>query len=112
MYATTYASDEEYEWASNLRYRIVAVTPGGTSDELGCDMDDEAARVLARAGDGGIAERARMKPRLAACLKDRPDVEYVALEGDRQVFDWEAGEFVWKRRVDRIGPVPVRWLWK
>ena len=112
MYATTYGSDEEYELASNLRYRIVAVMPGGTLDELGCDIDDEAARVLTMAADGGSAERVRMRSRMAACLKDRPDVEYVALEGDRQVFDWETGKFVWKRRVDHIGPVPVRWLWK
>ena len=111
MYATTYGSDEEYELASNLRYRIVAVTPGGTFRELGCDIDDEAARVLTKAADGGSAERARMRPRLAECLKDKPDVQYVALEGDRQVFDWNTGKFVWKRRIDHIGPVPVGWLW-
>ncbi len=111
MYSTTYASDEDYERASNLRYRIVALMPGGTTHELGCDIDDEAARVLAIAGRGGSSERLRMRRQIAACLKDRPEVEFVTLEGDRQVFDWNTGTFVWKRRVDHIGPVPVRWLW-
>jgi len=111
MYATTYASDEEYELASNLRYRILAVTPAGTPDEVGCDIDDEAARVLTAAGQGGRAERVRMRPLMAACLGERRQVEQVILRGDRQVFNWGTGRFDWKRDVDEIGPVPVGWLW-
>ena len=46
MYSTTYADDEEYELASDLTYRILAVTSGGAAEDLECDLDDDGARVL------------------------------------------------------------------
>ncbi len=112
MYATTYASDEEYELASNLTYRVLAINSGGAAQELGCDVDDEAARVLTAAARGGSVERTRMRSILTRCLGRRREVQYVLLEGDRQVFDWQTGRFGWKRGVDRIGPVSVGWLWQ
>ena len=111
MYSATYASDEEYELASNLTYRILAVTPGGGPSELDCDIDDRAAQVLIGAAAGGTMERERIRPLMEACLENRREVEYVTLEGDRRVFNWHTGRFAWTRSVDRIGPVAVNWVW-
>jgi hypothetical protein len=112
MYASTYADDEEYELASNLRYRVFAILPGGAAAELECTIDDQAAEVLSAAGRGAPDARTRMRRVVAGCLDGRRDVEYVKLEGERPIFDWNTNQFTWKRGLDPIGPVPVGWVWQ
>lgn len=111
MYATTYADDEEYELASDLTYRIVAVTATGAAEDLECDLDDDAARVLTDAANGGSNDRMQARWLLQPCLSNHRDVKYVTLQGDRQVFNRQTGGFEWKRRQDEIGPLPVAWIW-
>lgn len=110
MYSTTYASEAAYEAASNLRYRVVGVTPGGTVDLESCEVDEPAARLFAAAAAGGDVERERLRGLIGACVSDRPDVTMVGLVGDKEVYDWKAQRFVWKRDLDRVAPVPADWL--
>jgi len=110
MYSTTYASEAAYEAASNLRYRVVGVTTGGTVDLPNCEVDEPAARLFAAAAGGGSVERERLRGLIGMCVSNRPDVTMVGLEGDKKVYDWKAGRFVWKRGLDRVGPVPADWL--
>jgi hypothetical protein len=111
MYSTTYADDEEYELASDLTYRLLAVTSSGAAEDLDCDLDDDAARVVTSAAKGGSYERNQARWLMQPCLRDHRDVAYVTLRGDRQVFNRQTGGFEWKRRQDEIGPLPVAWIW-
>jgi hypothetical protein len=110
MYSTTYANEDAYEAAINLRYRVVGVTTGGTVDLPDCEVDEPAARVFAVAAEGDSVERERLRGLIGTCVSNRPDVTMVGLEGDKKVYDWKAGRFVWKRGLDRVGPVPADWL--
>lgn len=110
MYSTTYGSIEQYEAATNLVYRVVAVTDAGSADLPGCVVDDQTAVVFRLAAAGGSREREHMREELRRCLGDRKDVRLVALEGDRRVYKWDQGRFEWKRRVDVIEPVDAGWL--
>ena len=105
MYSATYASPEDYEAASNLEYRIVARAAAGWADVPGCIVDDRAAGIARLAAAGSPADRERLKDLVGPCLRGRPDVEQIRLEGDRQVFDWASSRFEWKRRLDVIGPI-------
>jgi hypothetical protein len=105
MYATTYASAEDYEAASNLVYRVVAVAEGRSLDLPGCVVDDTVAAIARRALEGSADDLQLLRKAVGGCLRSTPDVRQVALEGDRQVFLWNESRFTWKRRLDVIGPM-------
>jgi hypothetical protein len=105
MYATTYASAEDYEAASNLVYRVVAVAEGRSQDLPGCVVDDTVAGIARRALEGSADDLQLLRTAVGGCLRSTPDVRQVALEGDRQVFLWNESRFTWKRRLDVIGPI-------
>jgi hypothetical protein len=105
MYSATYASPDDYEAASNLEYRIVARSAEGWADVPGCIVDDRAAAIARLAFAGSPADRGRLRDLVGPCLRGRPGVEQIRLEGDRQVFDWASSRFEWKRRLDVIGPI-------
>ena len=44
---------------------------------------------------------------LTSCTADAPDVVRVVLEGDKRVFDWERGDFYWKRSLSTLGPLEI-----
>lgn len=110
MYSTTYASPAAYEAATNLQYRVIGLTETGTVELSDCTLDEPAARLFARAADGGSVERERVRGLIGRCVAARPDIVMVRLEGDKEVYDWETGRFLWKRRLDQIGPVHADWL--
>jgi hypothetical protein len=105
MYSTTYASVEDYEAASNLVYRVVAVANGRSSDLPGCVVDDTVAAIARRALEGSADDLRLLRTAVGGCLRSTPGVRQVALEGDRQVFLWNESRFAWKRRLDVIGPI-------
>jgi hypothetical protein len=105
MYATTYATPEAYEAASNLVYRVVDVADGRSRDLPGCVVDDTIAAMARRALEGSADDLQLFRKAVGECLRSAPDVRQVALEGDRQVFLWNEARFVWKRRLDVIGPI-------
>jgi hypothetical protein len=108
MYSVTYDSDEAYEAARALTYRVVAMTADGNRTEL-CSIDYDAARALTSVEDVSTAERERVRSLMDPCLGGgrRP----VVLEGYRQVFNWRASRFEPKRQPGEIGPLSVDWLW-
>ena len=110
MYSTTYDTPEDYEAASNLVYRVVGIVGQQPVELPGCIVDDAAVRELEAAAGGDAGARARMKGLLGPCLSKRPGVNVVRLEGDRQVYDWEARRFEWRRRLEVIGPVRIDWM--
>jgi hypothetical protein len=105
MYSTTYASATDYEAASNLVYRVVAVSHGHSTDLPGCIVDDRMAAIARRALEGSGDDLQLLRLGLAGCLRATPGVRQVALEGDRQVFLRNESRFAWKRRLDVIGPI-------
>jgi hypothetical protein len=105
MYSATYDSPDDYEAASNLEYRIVAGSGGAWADVPGCVVSDRAAEIARLASAGSAPHQAMLRDLVGPCLRDRPDVERIRLEGDRQVFDWTSSRFEWKRRLDVIGPL-------
>lgn len=110
MYSATYASAQEYEDAINLVYRVV-VFEGGEQRELpDCVVDDRAASLVPAAAAGAVAERERLRGVLAPCLEAAPLATAFALEGDREVYNWETRRFEWQRGLDVLGPVPADWL--
>lgn len=110
MYSTTYASPEDYEAASNLEYRVVDVSSGPASDLPGCVVDDRVAEIARGAAVRNADAVRLLKQAIAGCLQGRPQVRLIALEGDRQVFVWSESRFVWKRRLDVIGPIDAELL--
>jgi hypothetical protein len=107
MYSTTYSTPDEYEWASNLEYRVVAQANGGWSTLDGCVVDDVIAGRVREAMAAAAPVPAPMRAVLARCLRDQQGASAWRLEGDRRVYDWDAGVFVWKRGIDVIGPIEV-----
>jgi len=105
MYSTTYASWEDYEAASNLVYRVVAVSNGQSTDLPGCIVDDTIAAIARRTLEGSGNDLGLLQRALGGCLRSTPGVRQVALEGDRQVFLRNESRFAWKRRLDVIGPI-------
>jgi hypothetical protein len=105
MYSTTYASWADYEAASNLTYRVVAVSDGRSADVPGCTVDDTVAAIARRALEGSERDLQLLQWALRGCLRSKPDVQQIALEGDRQVFLRNESRFAWKRRLDVIGPI-------
>ena len=110
MYSATYASAEEYENAINLMYRVVVYDEGQAPELPGCLVDDRTAPLLPAAAAGASEERERLRSLLGPCLETEASITTFALEGDRQVYDWEERRFEMRRRIDVIGPFPVDWL--
>jgi hypothetical protein len=104
MYSATYATPEDYEAASNLVYRVVDVSDGDAVDLPGCVVDDHVAAIARRGIGGNSDDLALLKHAIGGCVRERPEVRRVALEGDRQVFVWDEGRFDWKRWLDVVGP--------
>ena len=109
MYSATYASADEFEDAINLVYRVVIVDNNQSRDLPDCLLSDRDAELLPLAAAGGIAARAHLRDVLGPCLGEI-QVGALALEGDRRVFDWQEHRFMWKRRIDVIGPVQADWV--
>ena len=110
MYSATYGSAEDYENASNLVYRVV-VYDGDQMRELpGCLVDDHAATTLPAAAAGASDERERLRSLIGPCLEAQTSVSTIALEGDRQVYNWKERRFEMRRRIDVIGPFSAEWL--
>lgn len=105
MYSTTYDSWADYEAASNLVYRVVAVSDGRSTDLPGCVVNDTVAAIARRAVEGSSDDMRLLRRAVGGCLRSTPDVRQVALEGDRQVFLSNESRFAWKRRLDVIGPI-------
>jgi len=110
MYSATYASPEEYENASNLVYRVVVFDNGQPRELPDCVVDDRTAGLVAAAAAGASGEREQLKHLLGRCLQTDVSTATFALEGDREVYNWNTRRFTWKRRLDVIGPFPVAWL--
>jgi hypothetical protein len=107
MYSTTYASREEYEWSTNLTYRLVALRAGRSLDVQNCVFDDRTvARIEAAPSPTDRLER-ELRVHGGACLDVGRDVSAVLLEGDRRVFNWETEQFSTRRRVKVVGPIRV-----
>jgi hypothetical protein len=110
MYSATYDSPENYEDASNLVYRVVAISGDSASELRGCLVDDVAAHAVEAAGRGDANEQERVRGLLGPCLSEHLGITMLRLEGDRKVYDWERRRFEWRRRLDVVGPVPADWL--
>ena len=110
MYSATYSSVEEYENASNLVYRVVVYDEGQARELLDCLLDDRTASLLPAAAAGASDEQERLRAVLGPCVETEGSITTFALEGDRQVYNWEARRFEMKRRIDVIGPFPVDWI--
>jgi hypothetical protein len=107
MYSTTYASAAEYEAKSNMVYRAVGITAAGEHVPLEeCGMSDNEAVVLVDAWRQTPRDPSRVTL-LTSCMADAPDVAQVVLEGDKRVFDWERGDFYWKRKLSTLGPLEI-----
>ena len=104
MYSTTYSTPEEYEWASNLEYRVAAQADGRWVTLDGCVVDDVIAGRVREAMAAAAPVPSPMRAVLARCLRVQGASAW-RLEGDRRVYDWAAGVFVWKRGIDVIGPI-------
>jgi hypothetical protein len=106
MYSTTYPTPEAYEFSSNLEYRVVAVRQDASMDVPDCLLDEPAAARV-RAATAPSRQVAReLQIRGNVCLTG-DDIEAVTLEGDRRVFDWDAGRFTVQRRLDVVGPIAL-----
>ena len=110
MYSATYASAEEYENASNLVYRVVVYDEGQARDLPDCLVDDRMALLLPAAAAGGSEARERLRGFLGPCVEAATSFSTFALEGDRQVYDWQERRFEMRRRIDVIGPFQTDWL--
>jgi hypothetical protein len=106
MYSTTYSTPDEYEWASNLEYRVAAQAGGRWIGLDGCVVDDVIAGRVREAMASAAPVPAPMRAVLERCLT-MPGASAWRLEGDRRVYDWEAGVFSWKRGIDVIGPIEI-----
>jgi hypothetical protein len=107
MYSTTYSTPDEYEWASNLEYRLAARADGRWIGIEGCVVDDVIAGRVREALAAAAPVPAPMRAMLARCLAVQPGVSAWRLEGDRRVYDWDAGVFSWRRGIDVIGPIEM-----
>jgi hypothetical protein len=110
MYSATYASVEDYESAANLVYRLVLFENGQPREMSECLVDDRAAALVPVAAGGSTTERQRIRSLLAPCVASAPSATEFALEGDRQVYNWDERRFEWKRALDVVGPFSVDWL--
>jgi hypothetical protein len=110
MYSATYTTPEEFEDARNLVYRVVLYEGDRARDLPGCFVDDRSAPLLSSAAGGAADARARLHGVIRECGAIPASVTAIALEGDREVYDWDSGRFEWKRRLDVIGPVPADWI--
>ena len=110
MYSATYASTEEYENATNLVYRVVVYDEGQARDLPGCLVDDRTAPLLPAAAAGASEERERLRSLISPCVETEASITAFALEGDRQVYNWEERRFEMRLRLDVIGPYPADWL--
>ena len=106
MYSTTYSTPDEYEWASNLEYRVVAHADGRWIGLDGCVVDDVIAGRVREAMASAAPVPAPMRAVLERCLT-LAGASAWRLEGDRRVYDWDAGVFSWKRGIDVIGPIEI-----
>jgi hypothetical protein len=107
MYSTTYASAAEYEAKSNMVYRAVGITAVGEHVPLeDCGMSDNEAVELVEAWRRTPRDPSRVTA-LTSCTADAPDVVQVVLEGDKRIFDWERGDFYWKRNLSTLGPLEI-----
>jgi len=89
----------------------VVVFDNGQPRELpDCVVDDRTAGLVAAAAAGASGEREQLKHLLGRCLQTDVSTATFALEGDREVYNWNTRRFTWKRRLDVIGPFPVAWL--
>jgi hypothetical protein len=108
MYSTSYATEAEYEASLNLVYRVTIATDGNTSDVPQCELDDTAVTRISEAASPVEQLTRELARHGGGCdvLQGRPDA--VTLVGDRKLFDFESGRFVWQRGVDRVGPIALR----
>ena len=107
MYSTTYASAAEYEAKSNMVYRAVGITAAGKHVPLeDCGMSDNEAVVLVEAWRQTPRDPSRIAA-LTSCTAAAPDVVKIVLEGDKRIFDWERGDFYWKRKLSTLGPLEI-----
>lgn len=109
MYSATYANADEFERATNLVYRVT-ILDGSERLATDCLLADHDAALLPRAEAGDAGARGRLRYLLSECLPSGRPADAIALEGDRRVYDWQTGQFVWKRALDVLGPAPVDWL--
>jgi hypothetical protein len=109
MYSATYANAEEFEDATNLVYRVL-MFDGGGRHPTDCVIADRDAGLLPQAASGDPAARARLRDVLGECAPGESQPDAIVFEGDRRVFNWQAGQFEWKRGVDVLGPAPADWL--
>jgi hypothetical protein len=108
MYSTTYASAAEYEAKSNMVYRAVGMTAAGERIPLeDCGMSDNEAVALVEAWRQTPRDPSRVAA-LTSCTLDASDVVHVVLEGDKRIFDWEQGDFYWKRNLSTLGPLEIK----
>jgi hypothetical protein len=110
MYSTTYSTDEEYENATNLVYRVVVYENGSRRELSSCTVDDLAAAALPAAAAGALDERARIRQLLGPCLQTDDVITALALEGDREVYNWKERRFEIRRALHIVGPVSADWL--
>jgi hypothetical protein len=69
-------------------------------------MSDNDAVVLVEAWRQTPRDASRVSA-LTSCTESAPDVIQVVLEGDKRVYDWERGDFYWKRNLSTLGPLEI-----
>jgi len=107
MYSGTYASLEDYEFSTNLDYRVVALRPGTSADVPDCVFDDHTVERIEAASSPTDRLARELQVHGGSCRDLGPDVTAILLEGDRQVFNWDTATFATKRRVRVVGPIRV-----
>jgi hypothetical protein len=105
MYSGTYASPEDYEFSTNLDFRVVALRSGTPADVPDCVFDDHTVERIEAAAAPMDRLARELQVHGGSCRDLGPDVTAVLLEGDRQVFDWDRSQFTTKRRVRVVGPI-------
>jgi hypothetical protein len=108
MYSTSYATLAEYEASLNLVYRVTVARDGITSDVPQCELDDKAVARISEAASAAEQLTLELRRHGGACNALQGHPYAVTLVGDRKLFDFESGRFVWQRGVDRVGPIDLR----
>jgi hypothetical protein len=104
MYSGTYSSPAAFNASRAPRFRILAMTSGGTV-EFGCNPHEEFVRQFEAALAGAPGAQADVWTALSGC-GDVSDVSSVVLDGDVRTFDFDRLEFTSTPSARVLGPLP------
>jgi hypothetical protein len=106
MYATSYASPDDFSARTPPVYNIVVVGAQGRM-QLRCNPHEEFIRDFEAAVEGASEPRKRVWHALRGCGANLAVADYVILEGMARTFDWNRLEFIPTHAVTR-GPLGAR----